>query len=242
VHPLVSQGTAEVEIPENRPTCYRQTAYRCAELEARLMDKSTSPKQARDVIMSSKVKWGGIAGLVTAALLIISAIVNQMSPIERTYDSTANYLYLGVTVAAYVTVIVAVLGIHALHSRTSRYGRLGTTGAVLTIAGYAIIAVVTVISMVQGQRSLLPVRLTGAGLVLIGSALLGVIIIRARLLPWWCGVLLIVIFPLGHFANALFSSAESLLFAVLWGSMGIALLSRRHEVKKSVMTQPARTL
>ena len=30
--------------------------------------------------MSSKVKWGGIAGLVAAALLIISAILNQMSP------------------------------------------------------------------------------------------------------------------------------------------------------------------
>ena len=111
----------------------------------------------------------------------------------------------------------------------------------LTIAGYAIIAVVTVISMVQGQRSLLPVRLTGAGLVLVGSALLGVIIIRARLLPWWCGVLLIVTFPLGHFANALFSSAENLLMALLWGSVGVALLIRRQEVDEPVLTQPART-
>ena len=45
--------------------------------------------------MSSKVKWGGIAGLVAAALLIVSAILNQMSPVERTYDSAASYLYLG---------------------------------------------------------------------------------------------------------------------------------------------------
>ena len=106
--------------------------------------------------MSSKVKWGGIAGLAAAALLIMSAILNQISPVQRTYDSTVNYLYLGVAVAAYIAVIVAVLGIHALHSGTSRYGRLGTTGAVLTSAGYAIIAAVTVISMVQGQRSLAP--------------------------------------------------------------------------------------
>ena len=177
--------------------------------------------------MSSRVRWGGIAGLVAATLMIISAILNQMSA------GSASNLYLDVVVlAAYIAIIVAVLGIHALHSGTSRYGRLGTTGAVLTIAGNAIIAVVTVISMVQGQRSLLPVRLTGAGLVLVGSALLGVIIIRARLLPWWCGVLLIVTFPLGHFANALFSSAENLLFALLWGSMGIALLSRRQEVNE----------
>ena len=185
--------------------------------------------------MSSKVKWGGLAGLAAAALLIMSAILNQLRS-----GSAASNLYLDVVVlAAYIAVIVAVLGIHALHSGTPRYGRLGTTGAVLTIAGYAIIVVVTVISMVQGQRSLLPVRLTGAGLVLVGSALLGVIIIRARLLPWWCGVLLIVTFPLGHFANALFSSAENLIMALLWGSMGIALLTRRQGVAEPLATQAA---
>ena len=64
------------------------------------------------------------------------------------------------------------------------------------------------------------------------------IIIRARLLPWWCGVLLIVAFPLGDVANAIFSSAENLLLALLWGSVGAALLSRRQEVEPAV-TQPA---
>jgi hypothetical protein len=193
------------------------------------------------VIMSSKVKWGGIAGLVAAALLIVSAVLNQMSPVLQTYDSAASYLYLGVVVAAYIAVIVAVLGIHALHSGTPRYGRLGTTGVVLTIAGYAIIAVLTVISIVQGQATLLTIRIAGAGVLLIGSMLLGVIIIRARLLPWWCGVLLIVAFPLGDQANAIFSSAENLLLALLWGSMGVALLSRRQGVAEPVATQPAGT-
>jgi hypothetical protein len=95
--------------------------------------------------------------------------------------------------------------------------------------------------MVQGEASLPIVRLAGAGAVLIGSAILGVIIIRARLLPWWCGVLLIVAFPLGDVANALFSSAENLLLALLWGSMGVALLIRRQEVDEPVLTQPAGT-
>jgi hypothetical protein len=188
--------------------------------------------------MSSKVKWGGIAGVTAAALLILSSILNQVSPMQQSYDSAASYLYLGVTVVAYLAVILVVLGIHAAHHGNRRYGRLGFAGTALTIAGYAIIAVVTVISMVLGQRSLLPVRLTGAGLVLVGSILLGVIIIRARLLPWWCGLLLIVTFPLGHFANAIFSSAENLLMALLWGSMGIALLSRRQRVAEPAATQP----
>lgn len=187
--------------------------------------------------MSSMVKWGGIAGLVAAALLIVSAVLNQMNPVQQTYGSAVSYLYLGVALAAYIAVIVALLGIHGLHTGTPRYGRLGTIGVVLTIAGYAIIAVLTVISMVQGQASLLTVRLAGAGVLLIGSALLGVIIIRARLLPWWCGVLLIVAFPLGDQANAIFSSAENLLLALLWGSMGVALLSRRQRVGEPVATQ-----
>ena len=71
--------------------------------------------------MSSKVKWGGIAGLTAAALLIMSAVLNQMS-----FDPAASNLYLdAVVLAAYIAVIVAVLGIHALHSGTPRYGRLG---------------------------------------------------------------------------------------------------------------------
>jgi hypothetical protein len=188
--------------------------------------------------MSSTVRWGGIAGVVAAALLVLSAIINQLSPVQRAYDSTTSYLYLAVVLIAYVAVIVAVLGIHALHSGRPRYGRLGAAGTVLTIVGYAIIAITTVISMVQGHVSLLTIRLAGAGVLLIGSALLGVIIIRARLLPWWCGVLLIVAFPLGDVANAIFSSAENLLLALLWGSTGVALLSRRQEVEPAV-TQPA---
>jgi hypothetical protein len=169
----------------------------------------------------------------------VSAIVNQLSPIQRTYDSAASYLYFGVAVAAYIAVIIAVLGIHALHSGRPRYGRLGTTGAVLTIAGYLIIAVVTMISIAQGRASLINIRLGGGLVLLIGSALLGVIILRARLLPWWCGVLLIVAFPLGDVANEIFGSAENLLLALLWGSVGVALLARREGVAEPAVTEPA---
>jgi hypothetical protein len=85
--------------------------------------------------MSSMIRWGGIAGVAAAALLILSAILYQLNPVQRIYDSAASYVYLGVGLAAYIAIIVAVLGIHALHSGTPQYGRLGVTGTVLTIAG-----------------------------------------------------------------------------------------------------------
>jgi hypothetical protein len=190
-------------------------------------------------MMFSNIKWGGIAGIAAAALFIISAILDQLNPLQRTYDSTASYIYLGVVVAAYIGVIIAVLGIHALHSGKPRYGRLGTVGTVLTIAGYLIMIVVRMISMAAGQESLSNVRIGGGLAVLIGSVLLGVIILRARMLPWWCGVLLIVAFPLGDVANAIFSAAESLLLALLWGSVGVALLARREGVAEPAVTRPA---
>ena len=63
--------------------------------------------------MSSNLTRGGIAGVVAAALLVLSAILNQLSPVQATYDSAADYLYLAVVLAAYIAVPVAVLGIHA---------------------------------------------------------------------------------------------------------------------------------
>jgi hypothetical protein len=190
---------------------------------------------------SSIVKWGGGAGIVAAALLVLSAIINQIAPVEGIVDTSSEYLNRAVTAGAYVAIIIAVLGIHALHRGNSRYGRLGTAGSVITIAGYAIIALVTLISMVQDFEYLLTIRIGAAGLVLIGSLLLGVIILRARLLPWWCGVLLIVAFPLGDVANAIFGSAENLLLALLWGSVGVALVARRHEAVEVAASQPAQT-
>ncbi|HZA30324.1 MAG TPA: hypothetical protein VE462_02270 [Propionibacteriaceae bacterium] len=186
---------------------------------------------------SSVVKWGGLAGLATAILLILSAILNQVAPVEGVVDTTNEYIYRAIVVLAYIGIIVAVLGIHALHRGNARYGLVGTWGSVITIVGYAIIALVTVIATVQEFEYLLTVRFGGGVLVLIGSLLLGAMIIRARLLPWWCGVLLIIAFPLGDVANAIFSSAENLLLALLWGSMGFALLSRGRAAAQSPTRQ-----
>ena len=83
--------------------------------------------------MSSTVRWGGIAGVVAAALLVLSAILNQLSPIKTTYDSATSYLYLAAIFVAYVAVLGALLGIHAVHRGRPRYGRLGAVGTVMTL-------------------------------------------------------------------------------------------------------------
>jgi hypothetical protein len=69
-------------------------------------------------------------------------------------------------------------------------------GASMAFVGYAILVVVAAATLLAGADVLLNVRLVGAAAVLVGSILLGIMTIRARVVPWWCGVLIIVGFPL----------------------------------------------
>jgi hypothetical protein len=102
----------------------------------------------------------------------------------------------------------------------------GSRRKTVTFIGYAIVLVVVAASILEGGASLLTVRLAGAAAVLIGSILLGAMTIRTRMLLWWCGVLLIVGFPLGDVSNAIVAEgSEAFVFGILWGLVGYALLS-----------------
>jgi len=92
--------------------------------------------------------------------------------------------------------------------------------------GYGFVGLLNAVNIIQGERSLNTVRLGAALVILIGSVILGVVVLATRVLPWWCGVLLIIAFPLGDAANAVFASAENVLYVLLWGSIGLALLRR----------------
>jgi hypothetical protein len=188
---------------------------------------------------SSPIKSGGAAGLLAGGLFALSAVLFAIAPLEGIVDTGGEYLYQTVVVVAFLCAIIAILGVHAAHRGRTGYGGVGTAGVVLAIAGYAIVAAVTAIGMIRDVEYLLTVRFAGAGLVLAGSALLGVAVLIARLMPWWCGVLLIVAFPLGDFANVLFPTAENVLLALLWGSIGYTLLALPDRAREPGATQTA---
>jgi hypothetical protein len=75
----------------------------------------------------------------------------------------------------------------------------------------------------------------GGLVMVVGSILLGVMTLYARVLPLWCGVLLIVGLPLDELLDWGVLS-ESIVFAIVWGLIGYALLSRRGTVEE----QPSR--
>ena len=173
---------------------------------------------------SNVVRWGGVAGVVAAAMWVMSFILIQLTSLPRVFESFSDYLIEVILLVGYVGTIGAIVGLHALQSQSERYGRLGALGSLLTSIGYAIVFVVTTSSILQGGQALLTVRLTGGIAVLLGSILLGAITLYARVVPWWCGVLLIVAFPLGDFSNAIVRGSEGILLGLLWGSIAYALL------------------
>jgi hypothetical protein len=186
---------------------------------------------------SSMVRWGGLAGVASGVMFVLSGILTLIAPPQGDPSSLSDYLLRVVLIVAFALVLVAVAGLHAAQSQSRRYGWLGTVGALLTFVGYAVVLVAAHITTLAGGEPILSVRLVGGLAVLAGSILLGAMTIRARVLPWWCGVLLIVGFPLGAVLEEVVAvGTENMVFAIVWGSIGYGLLSRRD----AVADQPSR--
>ena len=85
----------------------------------------------------------------------------------------------------------------------------------LTFVGYAIVLVSVHLTKLAGVEPILSVRLVGGVLVLVGSILLGAMTLYTRVLPRWCGVLLIVGFPLGDFLENVAQGSENIVLALV---------------------------
>jgi hypothetical protein len=173
---------------------------------------------------SGIVRWGGWAGVVAAIMYVLAGTLILIAPLQRVFGSISEHLIEVILVVAFAVTLVVIAGLHGLQSR--RYGRLGAAGSSITFIGYALIVVVTAVTILVGGEALFAVRLIGALAILIGSVLLGAMSLRARVLPWWCGVLLIVGFPLGDILDEnVARGGEEIVFGIVWGLVGYALLS-----------------
>ena len=189
---------------------------------------------------SETVRWGGLAGVLAAVMFVLATILRLLAPQQAgVFDSFSDYLVTIVLAVAFALPLAAIAGLHALQS--GRYGRLGAAGSLITFIGYALMSVLTAGStLVEGEAlfAVLANRRIAAAAIIIGSILLGAMILRARVLPWWCGVLLIIVIPLGGVVAppVMREGSEGLLYAILWGLIGYALLSLRG----TVAGQPSR--
>ena len=186
----------------------------------------------------------GIAGLLAAALCVAATVIDQLAPVQTPYVAATDYVHQAVLVIAFLGVVGAVVGVTLLLRRHGRFVRLSALGGVLAGAAYLVVSLLSLNNIVQGERSLVTIRLAAALVVVVGSGLLGVLVLVTRVLPWWCGVLLVVAFPLGDVANELFRGGEGILLALLWGTVGIALLQRARRTSEPdrVPARPRQTV
>lgn len=175
-------------------------------------------------------KLSGLVGVVAAVMFVLAGILTLIGlPQTGYFKPFGDHLIAIILVAAFAGMLITIAGLHTLLS--GHYGRLGVAGSLITFIGYAFITLVTVVSILSGGEALHNVRLIGGLAVLIGSLLLGAMIIRARVLPWWCGVLLIIGFPLGDILDeVLASGSEAISLGILWGLVSYTLLSLRGAV------------
>jgi len=156
-------------------------------------------------------------------MFVLAGVLVLIEPPQGGYNSFSDYLIAVILAVAFALTLGAITGLHTLQS--GRYGALGAAGSSITFIGYALIVVVTAVSTLVGNEALLAVRLIAALAVVMGSILLGAMT-RARVLLWWCGVLLMIGFPLGDVVNAVIAEgSEAIVLGILWGLLGYALLA-----------------
>jgi hypothetical protein len=132
--------------------------------------------------------------------------------------AVSGYFVPALYILALLFFIGGLVGLHTLQKRD--YGRVGQAGFYTIIFSFGAQLLATVAFMFGGEALewlSFPVGLLGA---IVGFALYGAATLRARVLPRWYGVLLIVFLPvsiaLGPFGNIWNGLVHLVLGYVLW--------------------------
>ena len=181
---------------------------------------------------SDLVRWGGLAAIVAGVAWAVSGIVHfaMVYPQAGTgpTGSISDYLIEGAHAVAEAGMLGALIGLRARQGPW--YGWLGAVGFALAFVGTALLCAITVIGIVfgkaLGEAVLSAIFISGVLGWLVGFSLLGIATVRARVLPRWCGVLLIAYFPLFGFLLASYGWG-GIALGLLWVTPGYVLWSWR---------------
>lgn len=163
-----------------------------------------------------------MAAIVAGVMYILRGIVSLFDPQKPMFTSFSDYLIQVMFIVALLGTLGAIAGLHVLHR--GRYERLGVSGSLTAFVGTALLLVAAVVTILAGRVTLSTVSFIGFLATLVGLVLLGVAVLRAGVLPNWCGILLIAGFPLSAILDVLANVGGELL-GVIWTLVGYALLS-----------------
>ena len=181
------------------------------------------------------VRLGARAALLAGAAWTISSILTTTIPNER---SPELYGFASLTEALYLVALAGTVGgVIGLHARQRpSYGRLGTAGFFGAFTGTSLLLVALTLSFLSEGLSrpalLDPILGVSLWVSLLGFLLMGIATLRLRVLPQWCGALLIISLPVA-IASGDFGGGAVL--GLLWLAVGYALLSQ-HDISVLLRT------
>ena|SRR6266700_2201020 len=200
--------------------------------------------------MSSALLYrtSGIALLLGAVLAIIGNVLGTILFPGNDPHQYSNALWLIVMLLSFIGSLVLLLGLPAVCVRQAeRAGWLGLIGFVLTMiggflfTGFSLIPLLVLPWLAQtapklaassGPPSFFVFFLVASLVFVVGGILLGIAIMRARILPRWAGALILVgavlnlvSFPLSGAISNILGTVAFVLFAVGIGWIGSTLMS-----------------
>jgi hypothetical protein len=181
------------------------------------------------------IRGGGIGAVLAAVIYLIFSVSSLQEGMQGDGGGSSFLDPVFGNVLSIVALLGQLAAIASLHFlQKERYGWLGTTGALVSFVGFALQLMVQVIGVVGGLILLEGTVLVYLGILtpFVGLVILGIATIRARMLPRWFGVLLIVSFPVVALLLGvppyveLRDTITGVALAIFWGLVGYVLLWR----------------
>lgn len=171
------------------------------------------------------IRWGALAALFASAAWVAWVLVRIFGAPSFYEDAVFAVFSL-----ALMGTLGGLVGLHALQQ--TRYGRLGQAGFYFAVVGTLF---VLMIRLYVRDDVLYAMLLLGVFGMIVGSVLLGVATLRARVLPRWCGLLLILSIPLWVMVTVAITLVADgyewintgLTLGLIWLALGYALWRKR---------------
>lgn len=165
---------------------------------------------------SDLIRWGGLAAMGAGVLAIVYGLVgfavgkgDEPGPLDI------------LVILAMVLEVVGLVGFHTLQGRN--YGRIGRAGLYTTIGSIVLFELLFLASLLGDDVSLGGLVAVGVLGALVGFVLYGAATLQARVLPRWCGILFIILVPVGSRLGDL----QPIWGGLVWLALGYALWSHR---------------
>ncbi len=171
---------------------------------------------------SDLIRWGGLAAMGGGVLLIVYNLLAFALGIRVEESSPLDIL----VILGYVLEVVGLAGFHTLQGRN--YGSIGRAGLYTSIGAILIFAFLLAADLLGGAEGLGWLSSVGEFGLLVGLMLYGAATLEARVLPRWCGVLFIILWPGALLLGSLLLGQSGLILSgLVWLALGYGLWSHK---------------